>query len=1410
MGPGEGAGLAAADGPCLGHDRGGLGPGAGAGLGAGAGPGLGSAGGYSSSAGTRGGLEAVRGAGHGLGDGPCFDSGSRFGHGERLVCDGSLKSEGGHRVGHEVGAGSCFDAEDRLVHDDMLISSDPIFGCVAGVNQGGTVGRGRAASDRHHLLANPIHATPGTVAGSSVDAVAGADGHGNSSAPDIVTACVRETANSSPQRTTVAGPITIAADVIDGDVVSKQDAKQSSGDVAVGMADSDLSAAFPDSLDAEKMKDSEVSGDASALDDKHIATSGSADEHAVSASAEQMHDDSESLEHASADDRLAVPIDLSAKTGSVSCDAFEGSNDGVKALALSEGTMAAEQVSCRDRRAVAQPLSVSNHSALLLNEDRDIPVGSAASKQHVVLSAVDRNSRHPRRRAYSDNDSSLSNPLQPLRIHGNKHAAVSSALLEGGEAQSGLTQQLPALPQGQSKPTDTSTASCNAIESVTVNDGCQQSSDDPIPARRGSEASLASETALDNAPVVSGDAATPQPLEQASDCVQSGAAGDAFGVCTSGTSDKAVLSSLATVALSLPIPAIPRGRSPSPPSGSEGVSSGEDVDPGEASNFTRRRTSGRSARNSIKVSPNSSRSSSQDSRDVVAVPSIGQAGAQVFVKGAGKGKGLSLLAMMPPPNVSSTDPAEPKPETDEKKPAPSPSSPKKEVKKESPESPSRKESIEKGKGKGPPLPKGKGKSAMPPPPLPKGKGKAAPPPPPPAKGKAKGKNAPPAPPKGKSKGEKAKGDKKNDESDPGKAPHKMAKLKPLGWQKISKAEEGTLWAEYDDDGIEISRSMIETLFVWGSSEPKVKVARADGNEEQKVCLTTSSRAMGICIGLHPLRHYSVHRVRQAIMALENTVLTQEATEGLISCDSKTNVPTMLPTPEEVASVKAYLESKQPFDALDDASKFLVAVHDLPSLHDRLLLHHFRYRLDDRVANIQEHLNTMMTALQQVRASKRFASILVLVLKTGNTLNDGTARGGACGFRMSALGQLVQMKQVEVDPAALPDADGSESGTVPHQLRRRGSAGSLTLIDHLVDLIAKQRPELLDVNEDLDMVGRATRVELDDVGRDIKQLRTELCKISNTAAAAASARAPDGDPDPFLEVAPNFVAAADGQMQELDTKLSQTLATYEEVSVFFGEKRGAKPNERLQPHDWLSFIDRFLRDFQRSVALLRAEEARAQRLQRAGTRRLRGRRSAAQPSPDVTQRVPESETPTTVQPSPRRNSRRPQRLEAAFTAPALLQEPTAAGSPKGGDGPSKLLLPPQATQPQQAQQTQQAQQAQPQQAAAAAAAPAASAAPAGPPSPSSRGQAARGSGDAAKRTRSEPGTPTAAPAATPASPGGSGGGSESTSRGRRRRDEEDDAPASPPGSPSSALSSAAAPAAAASLSPGGAARRAASA
>lgn len=483
----------------------------------------------------------------------------------------------------------------------------------------------------------------------------------------------------------------------------------------------------------------------------------------------------------------------------------------------------------------------------------------------------------------------------------------------------------------------------------------------------------------------------------------------------------------------------------------------------------------------------------------------------------------------------------------------------------------------------------------------KGKGKAPPVPPKAkaAKGKGKSRAKSPPPPKASAEAEAAKAKSNCPAVPKNKA---LPKTKPLSWQKLSGTSEGTVWAmnrERTDD-IELERARLEELFAYLAPSAVPKVVEG-GSAGENVCLTSSERSMGIAIGMRCVHNLSLQAMRDAILMLDPKVLTMEVTERLLACDAKTQAPTVLPTAEETAAAQAHIASGMSQAGLDDASKFIIAVHDVPQLRDRLKFHQLRLGFEANVAEMSAALAAIRLALHEVRNSGLLAEILMLVLKAGNVLNDGTERGDASGFRMDSLPALMVLR----GQAGSSSAAESSQNEAP----KKGTGhGHVSFIDYLVGVIIVQRPALLMLGEELGSLSKASRTELEEVVRDAAALREELGRlerslslnavmhcsdvhaglrrgssktlVGNLGAEESSPSVVVASEDSWLAGAWEFILHAGQQLNEIDKDAQEVSCAYAELVAFFGVDPKAASGH-VPVHEWLGFIHNFVLELQKA-------------------------------------------------------------------------------------------------------------------------------------------------------------------------------------------------------------------------------------
>ncbi|CAJ1944821.1 unnamed protein product [Sphenostylis stenocarpa] len=187
------------------------------------------------------------------------------------------------------------------------------------------------------------------------------------------------------------------------------------------------------------------------------------------------------------------------------------------------------------------------------------------------------------------------------------------------------------------------------------------------------------------------------------------------------------------------------------------------------------------------------------------------------------------------------------------------------------------------------------------------------------------------------------------------------KLKPLHWLKLSRAVQGSLWAETQKSGEaskapEIDISELEHLFSAAVPSPglakKSNVQSSAGPKSEKVQLIEHRRAYNCEIMLSQVK-VPLHDLMSSVLALEESAMDTDQVENLIK---------FCPTKEEMELLKGYNGEKE-----------------------------------------------KLGRCEQIRNSVKLKRIMQTILSLGNALNQGTARGSAIGFRLDSLLKLTETR-----------------------------------------------------------------------------------------------------------------------------------------------------------------------------------------------------------------------------------------------------------------------------------------------------------------------------------------------------------------------------------------------------------------
>ncbi|KAK1436353.1 hypothetical protein QVD17_02132 [Tagetes erecta] len=422
----------------------------------------------------------------------------------------------------------------------------------------------------------------------------------------------------------------------------------------------------------------------------------------------------------------------------------------------------------------------------------------------------------------------------------------------------------------------------------------------------------------------------------------------------------------------------------------------------------------------------------------------------------------------------------------------------------------------------PPLPGG----GVPPPPPPLARGGVPPPPPPSRGGNLPGAPAPP-PPLGRGRGLSL-------------ARNQNAKkLKPLHWLKFTRAVQGSLWAETSKTGEavktpEIDISELENLFSAANPNADKGAAKSKSasiaNKPEKVQLIDHRRAYNCEIMLSKVK-IPLHELMDYVLALDDSALDVDQVDNLIK---------FCPTKEEMELLKGYNGEK---DKLGKCEQFFMELMKVPRTESKLRVFSFKLQFGSQVSDLRKSLNSVNSAVEQVRSSSKFKRVMQTILTLGNALNQGTARGSAVGFRLDSLLKLTDT---------------------------RARNNRMTLMHYLCKVLVDKLPELLDFSKDLDSLEPASKVQLKYLAEEMQTISKGLEKVVQELSTAEN----DGPvSEKFRKALKEFLCSAEGEARALASLYSLVGKSVDALILYFGEDPARCPYEHV-----VSTLRNFVRMF----------------------------------------------------------------------------------------------------------------------------------------------------------------------------------------------------------------------------------------
>ncbi len=235
-----------------------------------------------------------------------------------------------------------------------------------------------------------------------------------------------------------------------------------------------------------------------------------------------------------------------------------------------------------------------------------------------------------------------------------------------------------------------------------------------------------------------------------------------------------------------------------------------------------------------------------------------------------------------------------------------------------------------------------------------------------------------------------------------------AKMKKLHWPKLpANRIVGTVWQNLNWNKIQLDFGEIETLF----GAPKEK--ESSGQMPSGAASGAASGTSGIVSGGEKIRIFDAKRSNNIgiMMSQFRGISVPEIVNGLRNADENiftlervTQLAKFCPSEEEEAHLLFYADSGE---CLAKVEQFFLQLLSVPRLRNRLQALEFKLKFDEISCGIFTKLESVFSALKEMKNSANLERAIEIVLAVGNFMNSNSTP--TIGFDLIFLGKLADTK-----------------------------------------------------------------------------------------------------------------------------------------------------------------------------------------------------------------------------------------------------------------------------------------------------------------------------------------------------------------------------------------------------------------
>ncbi|KAI0244198.1 hypothetical protein L0F63_007271 [Massospora cicadina] len=382
------------------------------------------------------------------------------------------------------------------------------------------------------------------------------------------------------------------------------------------------------------------------------------------------------------------------------------------------------------------------------------------------------------------------------------------------------------------------------------------------------------------------------------------------------------------------------------------------------------------------------------------------------------------------------------------------------------------------------------------------------------------------------------------------------KLRQLQWEKLSNNKiPTTMWRELaaqDEATVDhLSEkgvfAKIEAEFAVKEFKAKAKVAKEELVESanDKISLVDPKRSHNMNIMLGSFKRYSIQQLHDAIITVDESVLTENMVNQFIAYISP---------PEEIAVLEAYTDD---FDKLAGPEQFLTVMNRIYRYEARLTTISFKFNFMDTFNYLDKSISNVIEASTVLSQSENIPQLFQIILVVGNFMNGSGFRGGAYGFKVHTLTKLVDTKTAD---------------------------NKTTLVHFLVRMLTSCYPEVLEFRTELKPTEAASKVNFTDLMADFQTMGTRLKFLHRELEDYFGPDAELPPEDTFSRGMGEFYASAARSYDALEARYDDMLKIYATVVNAMGEDP-----QTMSPDEFFGVFKTFLVTFERCFKEVKAQD-----------------------------------------------------------------------------------------------------------------------------------------------------------------------------------------------------------------------------